>query len=143
MKITKIDIRAFVNVTEDLDKVIEAIHNILPKPLKKPISLTQKILKGYYGNQITLLKTCIQDEELIQTIIHKFKSELSNQDKEYLRREGNHHIEKGKLYIRFNKQSAYLNEIKLGSSDPIHLKIYFKEFRSKKPINIFQEFWGE
>lgn len=143
MKITKMDIRTFVNITEDLEKVFQAINNILPESSIKTILFTQKKLDGHYGNQIILLETRIKNKETLKTIFHKIRLKLNEQDKKYLEKKGNQHIEKGKLFIRIDKQSAYLNEIKLGSSDPIHLKIYFKKSRDEKTTDIYQKIWDE
>jgi RNA binding exosome subunit len=47
-------------------------------------------------------------------------------DKETLNSEMKLHLEKRNLYLRFDKQSAYMGELKFSSNAPIHFKIHFK-----------------
>ena len=51
---------------------------------------------------------------------------LNSLDKEELSRNLKLHLEKGNLYLRFDKQSAYLGNIKFTQNDPVHFKIHFK-----------------
>ena len=40
--------------------------------------------------------------------------------------EMNLHLEKSNLYLRFDKQQAFLGEPRFSSNDPIHFKIHFR-----------------
>jgi RNA binding exosome subunit len=141
MKITKLNIRTFVNVTEDLERVFHAIFRGFPILTNKTSLFTQKKVEGHYGNPIILVEASIKDKETLKEIIRKIGSKLTEQDKDYLRREGHQHIEKGKLFMRLDKQSAYLGKVKLGSSDSIHLKFFFRKSRDERPNDIYKEFW--
>ena len=61
-------------------------------------------------------------------------------DKELLANEFSQHLDKGNLYLRLDKQSAYLNEFRLGSTDPIHLRIHFKKSGTQQVVGVCREF---
>jgi len=49
-------------------------------------------------------------------------------------------LNKGNLFIRLDKQSAYSNELKLRSDDPIHFRIHFRKSRLEEIMEICREF---
>lgn len=124
--IAYIDIRTTAHATEDTDKVLKAIRNILPTELLETINLTRTNLTGHHKNPITLLETRIKDKIAAEKTFAKIAAGLSMLDKETLNNEISQHLEKANLYLRLDKQDAYANELKLGQTDPIHLRIHFK-----------------
>jgi RNA binding exosome subunit len=46
------------------------------------------------------------------------------------------HVERGSLYLRFDKQSAYLGELKFSSTDSIHFRIQFKKHSQDEIVDI-------
>ena len=131
-----IDIRVFVHATEDVDKVLNAVRNILPPELMDVITFKKTNLTGHYGNPIVLFETRIKEKNDVQAVFDKLSLGLSTLDKELLNSEITQHLDKANLYIRLDKQSAYLNELKLSSGDPIHFRIHFKKHGQEEVINI-------
>jgi len=127
--IAYIDVRAFAHATEDIEKVAKAVSNILPTGLADEVVLKKTDLKGHYGNPIVLLETRIEKSDLTEVVFRKLASGLSSLDKEFLNSEIEQHLTKGNLFMRLDKQSAYLNEIRLRSDDPIHFRIHFRSSR--------------
>jgi len=138
--IAYIDLRAFAHATEDPDKVLNAIRNIIPTELIDTVIFKKSNLTGHHGNPITLLETRIKEKNTTQLIFEKISSGLSILDKELLNNEIDQHLEKGNLYLRLDKQSAYLNQLKLGITDPIHLRIHFKKHSREEVIDICKKF---
>lgn len=138
--IAYIDLRAFAHATEDPDKVLNAIRNIIPTELIDTVIFKKSNLTGHHGNPITLLETRIKEKNTTQLIFEKLSSGLSILDKELLNNEIDQHLEKGNLYLRLDKQSAYLNQLKLGITDPIHLRIHFKKHSREEVIDICKKF---
>jgi len=138
--IAYIDVRVFVHATEDLDKVVKAVYNILPTELADEIVFEKTNLKGYYGNPIVLLATRIKKRDAVKAIFGKLASGLSSLEKELLNNEFKQRLNKGNLFIRLDKQSAYLNELKLRSDDPIHFRIHFRKSRLEEIMEICREF---
>lgn len=123
--IAYVEICVFSHATEDLQKVENAVRNILPEELTAEV-FNKTACVGHYGNPIVLLETKITDRPVLPSIIEKIASALSPLDKDQLSQEIKMHVEKHTLYLRFDKQNAFLGELKLTSNDPIRLKIHFK-----------------
>lgn len=140
LPIAYIDIRAFAHATEDQDKVLNALFNILPKESLDMINFKKTNLTGHHGNPIILFETRIKEIDIVQAIFEKVASGLSSFDKELLGKTIKQHLEKSNLYIRLDKQSAYLAEIKMCQTDPIHLRIHFKKSNPQEIMEICRKF---
>ena len=138
--IAYIDVRVFVHATEDIDKVLKAVYNTLPTELADEIVFKKTNLKGYYRNPIILLETKIKKRDAAKTVFKKLASGLSSLDKELLNNEIKQRLNKGNLFIRLDKQSAYLNKLKLRSDDPIHFRIHFRKSRLEEIMEICRKF---
>lgn len=138
--IAYIDIRVFAHATEDADKVLNALHTILPKELVDMVVFKKSNLSGHHGNPIILLEARIKEKNVVQAVFEKLSAGLSSLDKELLGNEIKQHLENGNLYIRLDKQSAYLNEIKFCQTDPIHIRIHFKKHSPEEVIDICRKF---
>ena len=136
LPIAYVDIRFCAHATEDLDKVMEAVHNILPSDNIEDISFKRSGLEGHYGNPITFFETRIKDKETIRALVENLSANLSSLHKEELGRTINRYVEKGSLYIRLDKQAALQGKIKLVTSDPIHIRIRFKKSKIEDVIEI-------
>ncbi|MEM3640327.1 MAG: RNA-binding domain-containing protein [Candidatus Bathyarchaeia archaeon] len=130
-----IDIRVFTHSTEDEAKVLSAVYNTLPKELAEKITFKKTNLTGHYGNPITLFEAKIKEKNDVKTFFEKLASNLSSVDKETLNSKIEQHLDKKSLYLRLDKQSAYLGELKLCSTDPIHFRIHFKKNNKEEIVN--------
>jgi RNA binding exosome subunit len=121
-----IDIRVFAHATEDPDKVQTAVRNLLPEELAQTLVFEITSCTGHHGNPIILFTSKLTDKKLLPAALQKIGKELGALDKEELNCDIKLHIEKGNLYLRFDKQSAFLCALRFSKHDPIHLKIHFK-----------------
>ena len=71
--------------------------------------------------------------------LKKIGKDLGALDKEELNRDIKLHLEKGNMYLRFDKQSAFLGTLKLTQNDPIHLKIHFKNKTAQEIMEISKQ----
>jgi RNA binding exosome subunit len=133
-------VRVFAHATEDADKVKTAVNNALPAELIDTVIFRKTNLVGHHGNPIVLLEARIKERKAAQATFTKLSLGLGILDKELLSREIEQHLEKGSLYLRLDKQSAYLNELRLGSTDPIHFRIHFKKSGPAETIDICRKF---
>ena len=124
--IAYIDIRVFAHATEDQSKVQTAVQNLLPTELSQSLVFEKTSCTGHHGNPIILFTAKLTDKKLLPTALEKIGSSLGTLDKEELNRDIKLHIEKGNLYLRFDKQSTFLGILKFSQNDPIHIKIHFK-----------------
>ena len=134
-----VEIRVFSHATEDLGKVESAVRNTLPEALVENLAFTKMSLTGHHGNPIVLLEAKLKDKALLPQTLEKIASALSPLDKEQLSLEMKQHIEKHNLYLRFDKQSAFLGTLKLTTTDPSHFKIQFKNKTPEQIMDICRQ----
>jgi RNA-binding protein len=137
--IAYVTIRVFSHATEDPQKVQTAIRNTLPEPLQIQLVFAQTSLTGHHGNPIVVHEAKLTDRQALPTVLDKFAADLSSLDKAQLNEELRLRIEKHNLYLRLDKQNAFLGKIKLGSVDPIHFKIHFKNKSFDEIVELCQK----
>jgi RNA binding exosome subunit len=119
-----VEISFFVHATEDPEKCMKAIREVLPGTQDVAVIVDEEVLQGYYDNPIRIIKADISDERVIRVFLENMSNRLELDDKKRLYSELEDHIsDKKTLYLRFDKQEAYLGNMKLGQQDPIHVKI--------------------
>ena len=139
LPVAYVDIRFCAHATEDVDKVVMAVQNVLPSDHIEDVTFNRSSLEGHYGNPITFFDARIKDKETVRALVEKISSNLSSLDKEELGRTMNRCVEKGSLYIRLDKQAALQGKIKLVTSDPIHMRIRFRKSKIEDVIQICRE----
>jgi len=130
--IVYMDIRVFAHATEDPERVQTAVRNLLPDELAQAIFFEKTNLTGHHGNPIVLFSAKLTDKKLLPKALEKIAFGLNSLDKEQLCNDLKLHLEKGNMYLRFDKQSAFLGAFKFSQNDPIHLKIHFKNKSSQQ-----------
>ena len=138
-KVVSIEISLFAHATEDPEKVKKAFQNILPSERIEEVTLRKRTLKGEYGNPIIHYKAKITKPEITEAVLRKIGDNLPQYDKEMLDWELKRRLEKGSLYLRLDKQAAYLEKYKLCNADPIRLRIRFKTSKIDEIRNICKE----
>ena len=118
--------RVFAHATEDSEKVLVAVRNLLPLELNESIVFQKTQLTGHHGNPIILFKTKLDNKQALLSVLQKIGSGLTSLDKEQLDSDMKTHLEKRNLFLRFDKQSAFQGEVRFSQNDPIHFKIHFK-----------------
>lgn len=141
VSVSLIEIQSIVHATESREKVLKAIKNVLPDQCHGLIKLSEQRLKGHYNNPITLFKFKLDDQRAIKAFIESLAARLDPSDKEYLSENiGRHLSEDGRLYLRLNKQSAFLGQIKLGREDPIRIQMKLdRKLKRCELVNLRQD----
>jgi RNA binding exosome subunit len=139
LPVAYVDVRFCAHATEDLDKVMEAVQNVLPSDHIEDITFKRSNVEGHYGNPITLFDTRIKNKETVRALVENLSANLSALDKEELDRTINRCIEKGSLFIRLDKQAALRGKTKFATSDPIHIRIRFRKNKTEDVIQICRE----
>lgn len=135
-----VEIRVFAHATEDPERVLTAVRNILPTDLTETAKFERSSLSGHHGNPITLFTAELTDKKLLPSLLEKIGLNLNVLDKEELDKEIKLHLERHNLFLRFDKQSAFLGNFKFAQNDPIHLKIHFKNKASEEIVDICRKF---
>ena len=135
-----VDLRVFAHATEDPERVLAAIRNVLPSESVDGVVFKKSVLSGHHGNPIVLFEARVKDRKLVQAVFAKLCSGLGLMDKEVLAGEISGHLERGNLYLRLDKQSAFLGEVRLGSVDPVHVRVHFKKHGTDEVVGVCREF---
>ena len=140
--IASIEIVTYSHATENTERVLKALRNILPETMLEEVEFGEEELTGYYGNPIKILRARVTEKEAINQIVALFASNLSSSDKLSLGQEMRLKDERDRdLFIRLDKQAAYLGKMQLSSRDPIKIRFRFKLHPKgyKKFFEVYQE----
>jgi hypothetical protein len=140
--INSISISSIAHATEDEDRVLEAMTYFLPEGIdEEDLELETIETEGYFGNPINIHKISVKkkSKQVFKHIMDLLKSKEENINK--LKEDMNLRIERNKIYLRFDKQKAYLNECKLVDGDDtvrivINFKVYVPKNKEQKVIEI-------
>jgi RNA binding exosome subunit len=129
----------FAHATEDAEKVLAGVRNILPVELGESAVFKNTQLTGHHGNPIVLFETKLTDKQALPGVLRKIGAGLPVLDKETLGSALKLHLEKRNLYLRFDKQFAFQGEVRFSQNDPIHFKIHFKNKTFEEIVAICRE----
>ena len=123
-RVEELLVQVLCHATEDEEKVMKAVENIIgPEAVENASSISQS-LTGYYGDPILLIKLSIEDSRIAEKAFMRILSNLSEQDlREILRERVKKGRHGGKIYLRFDKQAAYLGSLKIMDKDPIRIQV--------------------
>jgi RNA binding exosome subunit len=134
-----VSIRVFAHATEDQERVIQAVRNTLPEELAENAVFKKTTLTGHHGNPITIIETELADRQKLTGVLEKIGKDLTSLDKESLNNEMPLHLERGNLYMRFDKQQAFLGQHRFASYDPIHFKVHFRNKTADEIVAVCRE----
>jgi len=136
IEVTEITITTHCHATEDIEKVKKAFLNVIPRELHGSTKIDIEVLHGYYGNPITKLKSRFENDEAVQVLKH-ILSLLSKSDISYLLSslELRYNKKSNKIYLRLDKQAAYLGRLALyEGDDAIVVEISFSVLKSLEAV---------
>jgi RNA binding exosome subunit len=137
--IHNISYRTFVYGTENEEKVRKAVQTLFPNSLPQ-----KEYTEGYYKNSVLILHDKINKNMDIKDFIQMIENQESISI-EILNELDKKMDDKGNLFLRFDKQKAYLGELKITKQgDSIHLKINMAVYPAKKTpaLKIVRQLWG-
>ncbi|MCS6768897.1 MAG: hypothetical protein NZ570_00455 [Candidatus Caldarchaeum sp.] len=119
LKFLRLSIRVHSYATEDVEKVMKAVENILGEV---GFSVGKKVLLGYYGDQITVLEYEVSGEHDVAEIFRRVLKSLGV---------GAVGVEEkssgsGRLHVRLDKQKAYRGFLAEGEVDPVKLEFFYE-----------------
>jgi len=137
VKLVSVEYAVFVHATEDFDKVIKAVENLMPPKLRDRKRVEVEETYGHYENPIRIARTSFRNPEYAAQALTWIWSRLSDEDKARLTRDLDLHLDnKSKFYMRFDKQEAFLGYVKLSSGDDV-IKVVFSFKGSREAVKDF------
>lgn len=127
--IHNISYRVFVYNTEDEEKVIQSLTNLMP--FAKP---EKKINTGCFNNEIIVLSEKISEKRDVKSFVESLLKNCNEYQMDLIKNNLSRKMNnKGNLFLRFDKQAAYDEKWKIvNSGDSIHLKIKIASYPAKK-----------
>ena len=117
---SSLSISTIAHATEDPEKVKRAMLNLLPKDLRTSVTMSETVAKGHHGNPIVLLNFDINDSESAKATFNYIMRSLPDVEKSQIRSQLHLYYDgKSALYLRIDKQSAYLGSLRLSLSDDV------------------------
>ncbi len=114
-----VDISVHIHASESEKKVLKAIKNILPNNIDiVEFKVSRDVFRGHHGNPIVRLELKMRGRRKVREIYENIFKKLTG-----LRGGGwikeRFDDKKNKLYLRLDKQLAYLGEIRLTDGDDV------------------------
>lgn len=109
-------LEVFCHATEDEEKVLQAVRNVLPESLREKKPEIEK-LSGLYKNKITKFSIRLGRRES-REFMEFLKTNLQKDDRKRLVREAQERIDgKSGFFFRLDKGEAYLGRLKVAEGD--------------------------
>jgi RNA binding exosome subunit len=117
---------AIAHATEDVEKVEQSMGFLIELIAKTKVSMTRQYLRGHHGNVITTITAKLARKEISPDSLSRLSQRLSESDRQFLADNIPSCIDQDRnLYLRFDKQEAFLEHIRLHEADPIRMKLKF------------------
>ena len=126
-RIESIVVQVLCHATEDEEKVMKAVENVVGSDALEWMAVSSESLTGHYGDPITLIKLTLTDKKQAENVLSKILSMLQEWERDEVWGDravkGKHG---GKLYIRLDKQAAYLGTLRISDKDSIRIQVNFR-----------------
>jgi len=130
--IHSVEISTIAHATDDLEKVQRALNHILPDSLLSRQVFNRRRMEGHHGNPIVTFEAKLTKSHDVADFTEHFLQQLAKNDRLKVERDLDlHSDEDGNLFIRLNKQRAYLGAMELGDEDPIRVRLKFNKLKGE------------
>jgi len=136
-KLLSVEYVVLIHATEDFNKVIKAVENLMPPSLRGRKKVEVEETRGHYENPIHIAKASFRNPEYAIQAFSWIWARLSDEDKARLIKDLNLHLDdKSKLYMRLDKQEAFLGHLRLSTGDDV-IKVVFSFKGSNEAVKDF------
>lgn len=123
-RIERLVVQVLCHATEDEEKVMKAVENLVGSEAMEHMALSSSSLTGHYGDPISLIRLTLLEGAMAKQVFRSILERLSPQEREEIwseRAEKGKHG--GKIYLRLDKQAAYLGAARISDKDPIRIQV--------------------
>ena len=137
-RIVRVELAVHAHATEDPDRVMAAVFNLVPEGLRDRARVESQVLEGHYNNPITRIVVRFEGsdaEELLRSLAGRFEETEKRVLATMVERRYDERA--GRLYLRLDKQEAYLGRVRLAEGDDVvHVMVSFRG--SPKPGKVLE-----
>ncbi|RLF00922.1 MAG: hypothetical protein DRJ57_00190 [Thermoprotei archaeon] len=119
---SSMEFEAFCHATENLEKVKRAILNLLPRELRRAYEARfhVELLEGHYGNPIAVVRLKVVNRSHASLALLEILRAMGAADISALDSSIHARLDRsGNLYLRVDKQMAFLGRVKLYEGDDV------------------------
>ncbi|MFC7133984.1 MULTISPECIES: RNA-binding protein [Salinibaculum] len=114
-----VDLRAFCYVTEDEERVEDALRTFLPEDFE----LQRAESEGHYGDRILVLSARVENADDVRTVLDSV-GDLADDELDRIRAELDERVnENCSLFLTFDKQAAFKGDVRLGDGITVRGKV--------------------
>ena len=114
-----VDLRAFCYVTEDEERVEDALRTFLPEDFE----LQRAESEGHYGDRILVLSARVEKADDVRRVLDSV-GDLDDDELDRVRGELDERVnENCSLFLTFDKQAAFKGEVRLGDGITVRGKV--------------------
>lgn len=128
--VDRIEARAYSYETEVIERVVSAVTNLFPTDIHKGLEIHTQKTEGHSHTTITVVHVLLTEKKRCRTAFEFIINKLSPEDRRNLLRSLDLRLtDDCILFLRLDKQKAYLNEIRLQSTpDVIRVQIHLRYY---------------
>ncbi len=143
ISLIKIEFSFSVHSTEDFDKNMIAVANLIPEELIEQTEILVEELEGGYDNPIQYIIMNFSRNKDMEKILENITSRLSQEQRHQLNKEFSErfHLDGRTFFLRVDKEGIFNNELVIASSENV-IKIAIKMRAYIKDVN-YKEFLKE
>jgi len=121
--LSSVEFEVFVHSTEDSEKVLKALLFLS----NNRGEIKEEKIRGHYGNEVVIYRVKVSGRGEAEEVIDRLASLMNEEDKKRLEKQlALRHNGHGNIYLRFDKQKAYLGEVYLSDyEDVVKVKVKF------------------
>jgi RNA binding exosome subunit len=121
-----VHLSVIAHATEDIERVEQATRFLIELISKTHVNLTRQYMKGHHGNMITTISAKLDRKALLPNALELLSQKISESDRQFLGNDIESCVDnEGNLYLRFNKQDAFLRAVRFYQGDPIRMRLKF------------------
>lgn len=118
-----VEIRTLTHATEDHEKVLTALRNIVPQDAFEHAKMRSETIEGYFGNQIISTTLNIQGKSFQRHIMQDLFRRLGEDQRQSIMNSLSTYVDDdGNFYLRLSKDMLYLGKISLGRENTLRLR---------------------
>ncbi len=123
------------HATENPEILGRLITKLVPEDIRSKIKVEKQVMKGYYGNQITMYAVRLSGDDASKTLSY-ILSRMEDSSKKLLKATAELRIQKpSTIYIRLHKQLLVEDRFVLWDGDDVvKIKARFKSSRELKKM---------
>ncbi|WP_456484495.1 RNA-binding domain-containing protein [Methanopyrus kandleri] len=135
LPVNSISARVIAHATEDEKKVLEALANVLGGVLgEEDVEPETFYAEGHHGNPITIFQVKIDRSKYIERVLEHWRENIPEEERRRVWSDIERRVDdKGNLYLRFDKQSAYKGELRISDADDvIRVKVNLESYPASR-----------